>query len=109
MKQEELVQLLYKSFLIVKEAELEKSEVMKEMGEAVFSTRQCDYGEIRKFCETLNVNFTLIPSNVFEVVFDIRKEKNPCSLCANMRRGLLNSAAKNLGYLYQASYNARYE
>lgn len=58
---------------------------------------KCDYSEIRKFCQTLGVNFTLIPSNVFEVVFDIRKEKNPCSLCANMRRGLLNSAAKNLG------------
>ena len=36
-------------------------------------------------------------SDIFEVVFDIRKEKNPCSLCANMRRGTLNSTAKNLG------------
>ena len=56
-----------------------------------------DYSEIEKFCQSLGVNFTKVPSNVFEVVFEIRKEKNPCSLCANMRRGLLNSWAKELG------------
>lgn len=56
-----------------------------------------DYSQIKQFCETLKVNFTLVPSNVFEIIFDIRKEKNPCSLCANMRRGLLNSSAKSLG------------
>jgi len=39
MKQEELVQLLYKSFLIVKEAELEKSEVMKEILQKDFQTK----------------------------------------------------------------------
>ncbi len=56
-----------------------------------------EYQEIEKFCQTLGVPFHKINSNVFEVVFDIRKEKNPCSLCANMRRGLLNSTAKSLG------------
>ena len=43
------------------------------------------------------VNLEIVPSNVFEIVFEIRKEKNPCSLCANLRRGLLNSKAKDLG------------
>lgn len=56
-----------------------------------------DYSEIKKFCDKINVNLTIVPSNIFEVVFDIRKEKNPCSLCANMRRGALNSTAKSLG------------
>lgn len=56
-----------------------------------------DFSPIKKYCEGLNVPFVLVPSNVFEVVFDIRKEKNPCSLCANMRRGILNSKAKELG------------
>ena len=56
-----------------------------------------DYSKIEAFCKELNVNFTIVPSNIFEVVFDIRKEKNPCSLCANMRRGALNSTAKQLG------------
>lgn len=61
------------------------------------SNGKMDYSEIEKYCEKLNVPFKLVPSNVFEVVFDTRKEQNPCSLCANMRRGLLNTAAKELG------------
>ena len=56
-----------------------------------------DYSKLSDFCEKLEVEFYIEQSNVFEVVFEIKKEKNPCSLCANMRRGLLNSAAKNLG------------
>ncbi len=56
-----------------------------------------DYSLIEKFCQELGVEFKKVQSNVFEVVFDIRKEKNPCSLCANMRRGILNSTAKSLG------------
>ncbi|MBE7073569.1 MAG: tRNA 2-thiocytidine(32) synthetase TtcA [Clostridiales bacterium] len=55
-----------------------------------------DYSKIESFCKQLNVPLEIVPSNVFEIVFDIRKEKNPCSLCANMRRGLLNSTAKRL-------------
>lgn len=58
---------------------------------------KCDYSEIENFCRELDVEFTKVNSNVFEIVFDIRKEKNPCSLCANMRRGILNSTAKSLG------------
>lgn len=58
---------------------------------------KCDYSKIEKFCKDIDVQLHTIPSNVFEIVFDVRKEKNPCSLCANMRRGLLNSAAKELG------------
>ena len=56
-----------------------------------------DYNDIKKFCKDIGVEFVVVPSNVFEIVFDIRKEKNPCSLCANLRRGLLNSTAKDLG------------
>ena len=56
-----------------------------------------DYSQLINFCKNLNINLEIVPSNVFEIVFDIRKEKNPCSLCANLRRGILNSSAKNLG------------
>ncbi len=56
-----------------------------------------NYNEIKDFCEKIDVPLTIIPSNVFEIVFDIRKEKNPCSLCANLRRGILNNTAKKLG------------
>ncbi len=61
------------------------------------SNGKMDFSPLTQYCDDLGVPFQLIPSNVFEVVFDIRKEKNPCSLCANMRRGLLNSAAKAHG------------
>lgn len=56
-----------------------------------------DFSEITKFCKEINVPYYVEKTNIFEVVFDIRKEKNPCSLCANMRRGVLNSKAKELG------------
>lgn len=58
---------------------------------------QNNYRQIQEFCQNIDVELQIIPSNVFEVVFDIRKEKNPCSLCANLRRGHLNSAAKAAG------------
>lgn len=56
-----------------------------------------DYSKIEDFCKEIGVDFTKVNSDVFEVVFEKRKEKNPCSLCANMRRGILNSTAKSLG------------
>ena len=49
--------------------------------------------ELEKICKKLNIEYIVYNSNISEVVFDIRKEKNPCSLCANMRRGMLNSVA----------------
>ena len=58
---------------------------------------KCDYSKIQKFCDELGVELSIVHSDIFEVVFDVRKEKNPCSLCANMRRGSLNSKAKELG------------
>lgn len=48
---------------------------------------------LRKTCEDLEVPFFEEISHIKEIVFDIRDEKNPCSLCANLRRGILNSVA----------------
>ncbi len=61
------------------------------------SNGENDYGDIVSYCDKIKVELHIIPSNVFEIVFDVRKEKNPCSLCANLRRGLLNSNAKLIG------------
>lgn len=58
---------------------------------------QTDFKALQEFCKEKEITLDIVPSNVFEIVFDIRKEKNPCSLCANLRRGLLNSRAKELG------------
>lgn len=61
------------------------------------SNGQMDYTEIEKYCQKIDVPFYKKVTNIFEIIFEIRKEKNPCSLCANMRRGLVNSYAKELG------------
>lgn len=52
-----------------------------------------DSNLLRKTCENLDVPFFEEISHIKEIVFDIRNEKNPCSLCANLRRGILNSVA----------------
>ena len=48
---------------------------------------------LKEICAKLNVEYIVYESHIKEIVFDIRKEKNPCSLCANLRRGILNSVA----------------
>ena len=48
---------------------------------------------LQKTCNNIGVEFIEAKSDIKEIVFDIRKEKNPCSLCANLRRGILNSTA----------------
>ncbi len=56
-----------------------------------------DYSEIQKMCDEMGVKYILIPTHIGEIVFEIRKEPNPCSLCARMRRGALHDAAKAAG------------
>ena len=48
---------------------------------------------LQKICDDIDVPLFIENSNAKEIVFDIRKEKNPCSLCANLRRGVINSVA----------------
>lgn len=48
---------------------------------------------LQKVCDDLKVPLIVEESHIKDIVFDIRKEKRPCSLCANMRRGILNSTA----------------
>lgn len=53
--------------------------------------------EVEKFCRELGVPYTIKDSKIGTIVFDIRNEKNPCSLCAKLRRGALHNAALELG------------
>ena len=48
---------------------------------------------LKTTCENIGVQYVEEKTHIKEIVFDIRKEKNPCSLCANLRRGILNSVA----------------
>lgn len=56
-----------------------------------------DLTPIRKMCEELEVEYHVVPTQIAKIIFDIRKEKNPCSLCAKMRRGALYNYAKEIG------------
>ena len=48
---------------------------------------------LKTSCEKIGVQYVEEKTHIKEIVFDIREEKNPCSLCANLRRGILNSVA----------------
>lgn len=50
-----------------------------------------------KYCESLGVPHHLVKTGIAEIVFDVREEDNPCSLCAKMRRGALNNEINRLG------------
>ncbi len=58
---------------------------------------ESDFSHINRFCEKLNINYTVVDTQIAKIVFEERQEKNPCSLCAKMRRGALNAKAKELG------------
>ena len=56
-----------------------------------------DRSILERTCEKVGVKLIIEESHAKEIVFDIRKEKNPCSLCANIRRGILNSVVNREG------------
>lgn len=56
-----------------------------------------DFSAVAALCESLNVPYRVVKTEISTIIFDIRKEKNPCSLCAKMRRGALHTAAKEMG------------
>lgn len=57
-----------------------------------------DYSGIADFCKELDVPFILVKTEIAPIIFDHRKEKNPCSMCSKMRRGALNQALLDHGY-----------
>lgn len=56
-----------------------------------------DFRAIEALCSDFEVPYTVIPTDIASVVFESRKENNPCSLCAKMRKGALNQAALDAG------------
>ena len=56
-----------------------------------------DYNGIEKLCNELSVPYEIVKTEIGPIIFEHRKEKNPCSMCSKMRRGALNQALLDRG------------
>lgn len=56
-----------------------------------------DLGKIKELCKSLEIPYTIVKTDIADIIFHQRKETNPCSLCAKMRKGALNEAIKAAG------------
>ena len=59
--------------------------------------KNTDFEALKAFFSDLNIEYHIIETNIAEIVFDIRKESNPCALCSKMRKGAINPYIKELG------------
>lgn len=59
--------------------------------------KNVDFNEIKKLCEELDVKYYIVESDISDIVFNVRKEENPCSLCAKMRKGAMYNFLKEVG------------
>lgn len=59
-----------------------------------FNNTPTDFTPVTELCHKLKVPHIVKPTRLYQVIFEERQEKNPCSLCARMRRGILHNAAK---------------
>ena len=62
-----------------------------------FNNTQTDYSEIEALCREWGVEYRIRRTDLGRIIFEDRKEENPCSLCARMRRGILHDMAKEAG------------
>ena len=58
---------------------------------------EMDFSPVTALCCDLGVEYHLIQTEIFRIIFEYRKEKNPCSMCAKMRRGAMHNALRELG------------
>ncbi|MBO5396299.1 MAG: tRNA 2-thiocytidine biosynthesis protein TtcA [Clostridia bacterium] len=62
-----------------------------------FFGEKTDFSEITALCENLGIEHIIRETELYHIIFETRKEKNPCSLCARMRRGILHDMTKETG------------
>lgn len=62
-----------------------------------FGKADGDFSAIKKMCSDYGVEYVVVPTDLYEIIFEVRKEQSPCSLCSRMRRGILHDTAKSLG------------
>ncbi len=56
-----------------------------------------DFSRIAEFCRERDIEYNVVKTEIAKIIFDVRQESNPCSLCSRMRRGVLNGTAKEMG------------
>lgn len=56
-----------------------------------------DLSPIQELCTELDIPYRIVRSDIYDILFNVRKESNPCSLCAKMRKGALNQSVKEMG------------
>ena len=59
--------------------------------------RNLNLDKIKELCGELEVEYTIVETDIAKIIFEDRKEENPCSLCAKMRKGALNQPIKSAG------------
>lgn len=74
-----------------------KFEVVAITADPTFYNKEADYSLIEEFCEKNDIEYIIKRTELYHVIFEVRKESNPCSLCARMRRGILHDIAKEAG------------
>lgn len=62
-----------------------------------FKDNPTNFTPLKEFCQSIDVELFIEKTDIGQVVFDVRKESNPCALCSKMRKGALNNLAKKLG------------
>ncbi len=62
-----------------------------------FDNQDGDFSPIKKMCDEYGIEYVIQKTDLYEIIFNIRKEESPCSLCSRMRRGILHDTAKQLG------------
>ncbi len=64
----------------------------------MFSGIETDFSAIQSICDDMNIPYIIRRSDLADIIFNQRKEKNPCSLCARMRRGMLHDMCNDLSF-----------
>ncbi len=75
----------------------EKFELLAITIDLNFTDNSSDYTPVRTLCNELNVPYIIEKTDIAQIVFDVRKESNPCALCSKMRKGALNDLASKNG------------
>ena len=72
-------------------------EITALTADPCFSGAETDYSAVEALCREWGVEYRIRRTNLGKVIFEDRREENPCSLCARMRRGILHDMAKDAG------------